>query len=98
MDVPVDEGGVELLGLIQKQLILENLVLCCEQVFFVGLAFLDNGAALPDLAILAGDFLLRAYPLSVFIVEHASGGDLYIRLRQQTPFGKEYSTIIMIIL
>ena len=30
MDVPVDEGDVELLGLIQKQLILEYLVPCCE--------------------------------------------------------------------
>ena len=73
VDVPVDQGGVELLGFVQKQLILECVVLCCEQVFFVGLAFLDDGAALPDLAVLAGDFLLCPYLLAELIIEHAGG-------------------------
>lgn len=49
---------------------------------FVGLAFLDDDTALPDLYVLAGDLLLRAYPLAEFIIEHAAGGDLYIRLRK----------------
>ena len=63
---------IELLCLIQKQLILEYLVLCREQVLFVGLAFLDDGATLADLTVLAGDLLLRAYPLAEFIIEHAA--------------------------
>ena len=85
MDVPVDEGGVELLGFVQKQLIFEYLVLCCKQVAFVCLTLFNDGATLTDLAVLAGDFFLCPYPLAEFIIEHAAGGNLDIRLRQQAP-------------
>ena len=95
MDVPIDEGGVELLCLIQKQLILEYLVLCREQVLFVGLAFLDDGAALADLTVLAGDLLLRAYPLAEFIIEHAAGGGFDLRRPQQAPLRKDQMDMIV---
>ena len=95
MDVPIDQGGVELLGFIQKQLILEYLVLLCEQVAFIDLALLDDGAALPDLTVLPGDLLFCAYPLAEFIIEHAAGGDLDIRLRQQAPFGEDQMDMIV---
>ena len=85
MNVAVDQSGVELLGFIQEKLILEYLVLCREQVFFVGLAFLDDDTALTNLAILTGDLLLCPCPLAEFIIEHAAGGDLDLRLWQQAP-------------
>ena len=43
-------------------------------------AFGDNGTALTDFAAFIGDLFLGAYPLARFIIEYASGGDLYIRL------------------
>ena len=83
--MPIDQSGVELLGLIQKQLILEYLILCCEQVALIDLALLNDCAALPNHTVLAGDLLLCPYPLAEFIIEHAAGGDLDLRLRQQAP-------------
>ena len=95
MDVPIDQGGVELLGFIQEQLILEYLVLRREQVALIGLALFDDGAALTDFAVLSGDLFFGAYPLAEFIIEHAASGDLDLRLRQQAPLGKDQMDMIV---
>ena len=93
--MPVDQGSVELLGFVQKQLILEYFVFCREQAALIGLALFDDGAALPDLAILTGDLLLCPYPLAEFIIEHAASGDLDLRLRQQAPLRKDQMDMIV---
>ena len=80
--MPVNQSGVELFCFVQEQYVLESVVLYREQVAFIGFTLLDDGAALADLTVLAGDLLLRAYPLAEFIIEHAAGGDLDLRLRQ----------------
>lgn len=47
---------------------------------FVDFPFFNNGAALSDFAILAGDFLLGAYTFTCFIKVHATGCNLYFWL------------------
>ena len=62
---------------------------------FVGLALFDDGAALPDFTVPAGDLLFCAHPLTELIVEHTAGGDLDIRLWQQAPLRKDQMDMIV---
>jgi len=78
--MPIDKGGIDFLYFPKKRVAFEAVILYGEKVLFVYAAFGDNGTALTDFAAFIGDLFLGAYPLARFIIEYASGGDLYIRL------------------
>ena len=79
-DMPIDKGGVIPFDFIQKRLAFEAVILYGEKVLFINTAFGYHGTALTDFTAFIGDLFLGAYPLACFIIEYASGGDLYIRL------------------
>ena len=78
--MPIDKGGIDFLYFPKKRVAFETVILYGEKVLFINATFRDNGAALTDLAAFIGYLFLGAYPLACFIIEYASGGDLYIRL------------------
>lgn len=53
------------------------------------------GLCLPIPELLSVALLFRAYPLAGFIVEHAAGSNLDIRLRQQAPLRKDQMDMIV---
>ena len=57
----VDKVGINLLYLPKKRLALEAVILYSEKMAFVNLTLFDNGTALSDFTVLAGDFFFSAY-------------------------------------
>ena len=78
--MPIDKVGIIPFDFIQKRLAFETVIFYCEKVLFINAAFGDDGANLTDFAAFIGDLFLGAHTLARFIVEYASGGNLYIRL------------------
>ena len=78
--MPIDKGGIDFLYFPKKRVAFEAVILNGEKVLFIYAAFRDHGTALTGFAVFIGDLLLGAYTLACFIIEYASGGDLYIRL------------------
>ena len=78
--MPIDKVGIDFLYFPKKKVAFEAVILYGEKVLFINAAFGDHGTALTNFAAFIGDLFLGAYPLARFIVEYASGGNLYIRL------------------
>ena len=78
--MPIDKGGIDFLYFPKKRVAFEAVILYGEKVLFINDAFGDHGTALTDFTAFIDDLFLGASPLTCFIIEYASGGDLYIRL------------------
>ena len=86
-----------LLYLPEKRLALEACHLWYgKEVAFVYLAFFDDGAAFPYLPVLPCDFLSWCgHAFACFVIEHAAGGYLDVRFREQLPLAEDQVDMIV---
>ena len=88
----VDKVSIEMLYLVNKILLLEQLVLGSKEIALIYFAFLHDFTAFADISVIVEYLFLGANMFSVFIIEHIAGGDFFYGFGQQFPFRKNKVT------
>ncbi len=93
--MPIDKVGINLFHFPKKRLAFEFIVFHGKEVAFVNIALFYDGAAFSYLPVLPCDFFLGTYPFVCFIIEHAAGGYLDVRLREEFSFAEDKVDMII---
>ena len=82
----VDKVSIEMLYLVNKILLLEQLVLGSKEIALIYFAFLHDFTAFADISVFVKYIFFGADVFSLFVIEHIACGSFFYGFGQQFPF------------